>query len=132
MQKPSHFICICNLMNYICWTHLRGQRSMLLKFYKNRKCLLLLLLVTVLKMMSYLCWVLIFSFFSCIKQKCHRLFIDASINSERQMLKNVYQMFVLAVFKLHTHVRYLSFYRKELSHSNFLMGKSILFQDMLL
>jgi hypothetical protein len=66
----------------------------------------------------------ILPFFSSIRQTCHRLFIDTSINSKRQMLKNVYQIFLLAVFKLHIHIKNLPFHQKADRNSRFFFGKT--------
>ncbi|XP_060597431.1 telomerase reverse transcriptase-like [Ruditapes philippinarum] len=56
-----------------------------------------------------------------IRQTCHRLFIDTSINSKKQMLRNVYQIFLLAVFKLHIHIRNLPCHQAD-RNSRFFFG----------
>lgn len=61
---------------------------------------------------------------SSVRQKCHALYIDETINSERQLLENLYQLFLFAVFKLHAYIQKLPYNQRAESNTTYFIGKS--------
>jgi len=57
-----------------------------------------------------------------VRQKCHPLFIDSAVNSDPQILENVYNVFLFTMYKLHACVKHLTLGEQILKRPHLIIG----------